>query len=157
MTPPHLHVAPTRLLHVTRTANSASILEHGLIGTPFVFFGETVDDCLVLMRMRLMMFLDWNNPVERELDQATSQALLAAGDLPAGAQVRGDGIVTVLMPRQETNTHVTVLEIDTLQLDPSRLAPSDDHAACIFGDVSSWMYLGNVPASAIISHTTHPL
>lgn len=47
---------------------------------------------------------------------------------------------------------IDIWTIDTTQLDSSKLQPSVDHSSAFFGDATSWEYLGDIPASALVEY-----
>lgn len=152
-------VVPATLYHVTRPANLEAIREQGLIGTPFVFMSESVEDCLAFMTFRLGMYMDFENLDYRRLDLAPEDLVeqVRIGAQPGRIETEADQtsptgtreVCYVGMPRMERNSHLAVIVIDTSRLEASKLQVSDDHAAFVFGDVTSWMYAGDVAPEAI--------
>lgn len=182
--------APTRLFHITRPAVVASILEHGLLGTPAVFMSESVEDCLRFMGARLGTFFDFDNLTELRIDPPPpdlveqvraghqfgrielapdpdhlhdSSCGLASTDNNSDALDTIDAatstprpecgtreVLYVGVPTREENHELAAIEVDATVLEPHLLRVSDDHSAFVFGDVTSWMYLADVPASAVV-------
>lgn len=128
---------PARLYHATWPSRIDAILHEGIHGndTGEVYLAGKPEHAAGFLRLRTGEYLGYRT-----------------------VTIDVDGQPTpVHLPNIIQHDTIHIVEIDTSQLDPNRIAPSTDHAAFYTpADLTAWVHTGNIAADAITGHTIQP-